>query len=573
MTDVTRTVDVEVRLLLVDNGSYADYISGTLNTAAVRWHCDHIVTLTAAVDRLTQTSYDVVLLDLGLADSADLEALARVMTVRPEVPVIILSGGDDDAVALRAVKAGAQDYVPKHEATAGVLVRMIRTAIERKRSELQVKPLTYRDSLTQLPGRTILLESLDRALKGAHRKGDIVGLFLVDLDHFQQINDSFGHDAGDHVLRQVAKRLREALRAYDMVGRWSGDEFVAIVEVERRAGLLPLAERLQHRFKAPFIIANRELFLTASIGISAYPLDGRGPEKLLRNADRAMYQAKTEGRDTFRFYAKRHQYEVPSRVALATELRRAAERGELLLHFQPLVDLTTGHMDGLEALVRWQHPTIGFVPPAQFIPVAEESGLILAVERWVLESAMTQTRAACAADRLTLAINLSSKHFDHPELPHELKTIMRAVGYDSRLLELELTERGVMHHPKRVLRHLKEFNRLGIRVAVDDFGTGYSCLALMNSLPLHALKIDRSFVHNCAASATSQALVAAIIRMGHALGLRVTAEGVETMEQLEYLRAQQCDRAQGWLFSAPVPSSELATIVRDYTHLRAWHST
>jgi diguanylate cyclase (GGDEF)-like protein len=572
MTEVTQTADVEVRLLLVDDGSYADYISDTLNPAAVRWHCDQVVTLTAAVDRLAQTVYDVVLLDLALADSADLDGLATVMTVRPEVPVIILSGDDDDAVALRAVRAGAQDYVPKHEATAGVLVRMIRAAIERKRFELHINPVAYRDSLTQLPGRTILLESLDRALKGAHRKRDVVGLFFVDLDHFQQINDSFGHDAGDQVLRQVAKRLREALRAYDMVGRWSGDEFVAIVEVKRRAGLLPLAERLQHRLKAPFIIANRELFLTASIGISSHPVDGRDPEKLLRNADRAMYQAKAEGRDTYRFYTARHQHKVPSRVALATELRRAADRGELLLHFQPLVDLTTGHIDGLEALVRWQHPTMGFVPPAEFIPIAEESGLILAIERWVLESAMTQARAAFAADRLKLAINLSSKHFDHPEMPHELKTIMQAVGYDPRLLELELTERGLMHHPKRVLRHLKECDRLGIRVAVDDFGTGYSCLALMNSLPLHALKIDRLFVHNCAASATSQALVAAIIRMGHALGLRVTAEGVETIEQLEYLHAQQCDRAQGWLFSAPVPSFELATMVRDYTHLPAWRS-
>ena len=561
--------DIDLRLLLVeDDRSYAEYVGATLRSVtSAHFHYDHVASIRAAVERLSRSSYDLVLLDLGLPDSIDLEGLATVMAVAPETPVVILSGAEDEAVALRAVKAGAQDYLSKNHTTGDVLARSIRYAIERKHSELQIKRLAYRDSLTQLPNRTMLLEHLDHALKRAHRDRHVVGLFFVDIDHFKQINDSLGHQAGDHALRQVADRLRHALRDHDTLARLSGDEFIAVVDVKRRSALVPIAEKLQQQLKAPFLIAGRELFITASIGVSSYPMDGVDPQNLLRNADRAMYQAKAEGRDTSRFYAARIQREASSRLTFTTGLRRAIDRGELLLHFQPLVDLSTGRIDGMEALVRWQHPSMGLVPPADFIPVAEETGLILDIERWVLQSAMTEALAFDWGHRLKLAINLSSRHFDDPALPNELKEITRTVGYDPQFLELELTERGLMHHPRRVLRHLKEFHRLGIHVAVDDFGTGYSCLALMKRFPLHALKIDRSFVSNCATDPTSQALVAAIIHMGHALGLKVTAEGVETSAQLEYLRAQRCDRAQGSLFGRPVPGAQLSTVVR-----KAWRS-
>jgi len=267
-------------------------------------------------------------------------------------------------------------------------------------------------------------------------------------------------------------------------------------------------------------------------------------------------------RDTHRFYAVRSQSKASPKLAFSSALRRAVERHELLLHFQPLVDLRAGRVDGLEALVRWQHPSMGLIAPADFIPIAEESGLILSIERWVLQSAMTEAARHDFGRTLRLAVNLSPRHFDHPDLLTELKSITREVGYDPKLLELELTERGLMHHPKRVLRHLKEFRRLGIQVAVDDFGTGHSCLGLMKQFPLNALKIDRSFVRNCATDPTNQALVAAIIRMGHALGLSVTAEGVETAAQLAYLRQQQCDRAQGSYFSRPIPCAKVLAVLR-----------
>ena len=371
---------------------------------------------------------------------------------------------------------------------------------------------------------------------------------------------------GDDVLQQVAQRLRQALRDNDTLARFGGDEFVAIVEVEQRSALILVTDNLLKHLRAPFTAAGRELFITASIGVSSYPSDGADASELLRNADRAMYSAKSEGRDTHRFYAARSQSTASAKLTFNAELRRALERDELLLHYQPLVDLGSGRIDGLEVLVRWHHPTMGLVPPDEFIPIAEESGLILSIERWVMQSAMTEALSHELKQPLRLAINLSMRHFDDPDLLNELRAITEQVGYDPHLLELELTERGLMRHPQRVLRHLKGFQRLGIHVAVDDFGTGYSCLGLMKRFPLNALKIDRSFVHNCATDRTSQALVSAIIRMGHALDLHVTAEGVETRAQLSYLRKQGCDRAQGSYFSRPIPWAKLVALLDGTTN-------
>ena len=435
-----------------------------------------------------------------------------------------------------------------------------------KQAEEALRESAYRDSLTRLPNRLLFMEHLNAALKRARRDGHVAGLVFIDVDNFKQINDTFGHQVGDDVLQQVAQRLRHALRDNDTLARFGGDEFVAIVEVAQRSALTLVTDNLLKHLRAPFTAAGRELFITASIGVSSYPSDGTDASELLRNADRAMYSAKSEGRDTHRFYSARSQSTASAKLAFSADLRRALERDELLLHFQPLVDLRSGRIDGLEALVRWQHPSMGLVPPDEFIPIAEESGLILSIERWVMQSAMIEALSHELDQPLKLAINLSMRHLDDPELLNELRTITERAGYDPHLLELELTERGLMRHPQRVLRHLKGFQRLGIQVAVDDFGTGYSCLGLMKRFPLNALKIDRSFVHNCATDRTNRALVAAIIRMGHALGLRVTAEGVETRAQLAYLREQGCDRAQGSYFSRPVPRAKLVALLNGTTN-------
>ena len=437
-----------------------------------------------------------------------------------------------------------------------------------KQAEAALRASAYRDSLTQLPNRLLFMEHLDGALKRARRDGHVAGLVFIDVDNFKQINDTFGHQVGDDVLQQVAQRLRQALRDNDTLARFGGDEFVAIVEVAHRSALTLVTDNLLKHLRTPFTAAGRELFITASIGVSSYPGDGTDASELLRNADRAMYIAKSEGRDTHRFYVARSQSTAAAKLAFSADLRRALERDELLLHFQPLVDLRSGRIDGLEALVRWHHPSMGLIPPDEFIPIAEESGLILEIERWVMESAMTEALSDEIKQPLKLAINLSIRHLDDPELLNELREITERVGYDPHWLELELCERGLMRHPQRVLRHLKGFQRLGIHVAVDDFGTGYSCLGLLKRFPLNTLKIDRSFVHNCATDRTNQALVAAIIRMGHALGLSVTAEGVETQAQLGYLRAQGCDRAQGSYFSRPIPRAKLVGLLNGTTNAR-----
>ena len=405
------------------------------------------------------------------------------------------------------------------------------------------------------------MEHLGQALKRAARAGTIVGVFFIDIDNFKQINDGFGHASGDSVLTQLATRLSATLRGSDTLGRLSGDEFVAVVEGTVPQELALVAATLQQSVKAPFTTAQGELFATLSIGVSSFPADGEEAGELLRNADHAMYRAKAQGRDGVCFFAAPVESSRSFPLTFTSALRHAAERGELMVHFQPLMNLHTDLVDGLEALVRWQHPSRGIIPPSDFIHLAEESDLILSIERWVLHTAMTEAANYPRARLLRLAVNLSRRHFDSPALVRRLSALMREIGYDARLLELELSESGIMHHPDRVLDHLKACRDLGMTITIDDFGTGYSCLGLMKQFPLTSLKIDQSFVRNCSSDPVNGALVAAIVSMGHALGLEVTAEGVETEAELAYLRRQNCDRAQGWYFGKAVPSSELTAIL------------
>jgi diguanylate cyclase (GGDEF)-like protein len=552
-----------LRVLLVeDDSDHAAFTQAMLQAVwAARVLLDHATSVRGAIDRLSHQPYDVALLDLGLPDAQDLEALNSLVGAAPDLPLVILTGTESDALALQAVKSGAQDYLVKGQATPEIIVRAIRYAIERKQSELHIRHLAYYDSLTLLPNRRLLMEHLGQTLRRASRAGSIVGIFFIDIDHFKQINDEFGHAVGDSVLTQLASRLSTSLRGSDTLGRLSGDEFVAIVEANLPRELALVADSLQRCLKTPFATAHGELFATVSIGVSAFPADGTEVGELLRNADHAMYRAKAQGRDTVRFYATPPESTRSFSLAFTSALRRAPERGELLVHYQPLVNLHLNAVDGLEALVRWRHPSQGVVPPNDFIRLAEQSDLILAIERWVLHTAMTETVRHPLAKQLKLAINLSRRHFDNPALVRQLRRIIRGAGYDARLLELELSESGMMHHPQRVLHHLKACRDLGMAITVDDFGTGYSCLGLMKELPLSSLKIDQSFVRNCGADPVNGALVSAIISMGHALGLEVTAEGVETEAELSFLRERRCDRAQGWYFGRPVPSAELSAIL------------
>jgi len=555
-------------LIVEDDRSYVGLIRTMLESGWTHTFVfEQATSLHQALDCIRRTEFDVVLLDLNLEDARGIVALTGITKVAPDVPIVILSGDDDLSLSLRAVKQGAQDYLVKTDVTPDTLTRSLLFAIERKHAERETKRVALRDSLTNLPNRRLMLEQLIIALHRAKRLQRVLGIFFIDLDHFKHVNDTLGHDAGDAILQQVAARLRHVLRASDIVARLSGDEFVAVVDANRRADLIAKAAGIEFQLRQPFAVRNEEVFMTASIGVSSYPADGVDQTTLLRNADRAMYRAKAEGRDTHRFYSSREYAQAANSVRFRSGLRQALDRAELRVEFQPIVNLRGGGIDGVEALVRWQHPGLGCVLPGNFIPVAEESGLILSLEHWVLNVALREVAQLDWKRPLRVAVNLSTRHFDQSTLTTELRTLTKQIQYDPRLLELELTESGIMRHPKRVVQHLKAFRRLGVRVAIDDFGTGYSCLSLMNRFPLHALKIDRSFVADCATNPTNRALVSAIIQMGHALGLEVTAEGVETAEQLEYVRQCGCDRAQGWLFSAPVASAELPRVLESLESL------
>jgi diguanylate cyclase (GGDEF)-like protein len=559
--------DSPMRILLVeDDPAYAELTRAMLRTTSgTAITLDHAMSVHQAVDKLNDGQYDIVLLDLGLPDAQELEALNSLVGAAPDLPLVILTGTENEVLALQAVKGGAQDYLIKGQATPELLVRAIRYAIERKQSELHIRHLAYYDPLTQLPNRRLLIEHLGHTLKRAARNDSIVGVFFIDVDNFKQINDAFGHSTGDTFLTELASRLSRALRSSDTLGRLSGDEFVAIVEAGEATELGRVAHALQRSVKAPFTTTHGELFATLSIGVSSFPADGEEVGELLRNADHAMYRAKSQGRDTICFFAAQAEVSRQAPLTFTSALRRAAERGELMVHYQPLVNLHTDMVDGLEALVRWQHPVRGVIPPSDFIHLAQESDLILNIERWVLHTAMTETANNPWTRAMRVAVNLSRRHFDNPALVRRLRALVGEIGYDFHLLELELSESGIMHHPDRVLDHLKACRDLGMTITIDDFGTGYSCLGLMKDFPLTSLKIDQSFVRNCATDPVNGALVSAVISMGHALGLEVTAEGVETEAELTFLRAQKCDRAQGWYFGKPVPSSELAEVLSHFS--------
>lgn len=430
--------------------------------------------------------------------------------------------------------------------------------IVRKRSEEQLRYLAHYDVLTGLPNRALLHDRLRQAMYEAARHHRIVGVAFLDLDRFKTINDSLGHEAGDVLLRAVAKRLSDCLRPDDTVARLSGDEFaVVFAGMEHADDAARVAQKILGAFTLPFPVGGQELFVTASIGLTLYPLDDSDVEGLLRNADVAMYRAKEAGRNNYQFYAPEMTAKSRERLSLENALRHALERGEFEVHYQPVVDLAARAVDGVEALVRWRHPERGLVSPADFIPLAEETGLIVPLGEWVLDQACRQVRAwrAQGLPRLTLAVNVSARQFRKKDLSETVAAVLARTGFDAADLELELTESLLAE--TEILATLNALSAQGIQLSIDDFGTGYSALSYLKRFPIDTLKIDRSFVSDIATDADTAALASAMIAMAHALEIRVIAEGVETEAQLRFLAEHGCDAVQGYYFSAPVPPAQL----------------
>jgi diguanylate cyclase (GGDEF)-like protein/PAS domain S-box-containing protein len=494
----------------------------------------------------------------GTGEAAEVQAALR---ERREGRAL-LRGRRRDGVAFW----GDLHVAPVRDDEGGVshFVGVLNDVTDSHRYQQELEHQATHDSLTDLPNRNLLRDRIQQAAVFADRYGHTVAVTFLDLDNFKLVNDSLGHAVGDQLLQRVAERLTQSLRATDTVARLGGDEFVLVLQYATRDQIPSHLQRLLHAIATPFAIEGREVYVSFSVGVAVYPEDGRDPDTLLRNADAAMYQAKAQGRNNFQFFTADLNVQASERLDIATELRRALEREELLLHFQPQVELATGRVVGAEALVRWQHPARGLVPPGKFIPVAEETGLIGAVGEWVLRNAAAQSRAwrREGLPPVVVAVNLSARQFRDTKLADKVRAVLEEMELTPKSLELELTEGSLMHNPEEAAGTLGRLKEAGYRLAIDDFGTGYSSLSYLQRFPLDKLKIDAAFVRELPGSADSVAIVLAVISMGHSLGLKVIAEGAETAQQVEFLREHGCDEVQGYYFARPMSAPEFTAWVR-----------
>lgn len=435
---------------------------------------------------------------------------------------------------------------------------------ERKKAEERIHYLAYYDALTGLPNRALFFKLVDQALLEARRNRLHGALLFIDLNRFKPINDTLGHNVGDKLLQAVANRLRASLRTEDVVARLGGDEFVVgLFDIARRDHAAIVAQKLLAALDAPFVVDGHELKAGGSIGIAVYPQDGFDTETLLRLADIAMYRAKQTGEDGYAFYSHEMNRRALDRLHLEAGLRHAIERNRFFLHFQPKVDIASGHIVGAEALLRWHDPERGMVSPAEFIPVAEETGLIVQIGAWVLQATLAQARQwqKAGLPMLRIAVNVSAREFT-PALVDRVREALAASGVSAGWLELEITESMLMHGAQRVIALMEELIALGVTLSLDDFGTGFSSLSYLKRFPIDAVKIDRSFVAGIPDDANDCAIAGAIVSMARQLGHRTVAEGVENDDQLVFLKSLGCDELQGYIYSRPLPAEEFAALVR-----------
>ncbi|PYU03677.1 MAG: two-component system response regulator [Acidobacteria bacterium] len=689
---------LSLKILLIENDPAAANEIRTALTAAgdssfdVEW----VQLLSDGLERLSKRGIAAVLLELCLPDSEGIETFDKLFTVAPDVPILILGGNANEALAKEAVGRGAQDYLLPGHLDSYSLPRAQRNAIERKvvedalyvekeralvtlnsigdavlctdisgnitylnlvaeamtgwpRKEAIGKPLAevfqiidgatrqpaqdpmemamaqnrtvgltvdcvlirrdafesaiedsaapihdragrvigavivfhdvsaaramsqqmthsaQHDVVTNLPNRMLLNDRISQSISLARRQHRPLAVLFLDLDRFKYINDSLGHAVGDQLLQSIAKRLLASVRNSDTVSRQGGDEFVILLsEISHPEDAATSARKILLSLNVPHSIDGHDLHIAGSMGISIYPGDGEDAETLIKNADTAMYHAKESGRNNFQFFKPEMNRQAVERQSLEGSLRQAVERGGFLLHYQPKINLFTGQITGAEALIRWQHPNRGLVSPAQFVPIAEDCGLILPIGRWVLREACKQARewqdAGLPFKRVS--VNVSATEFRAKTFLEDVGTTLRETGLEARYLDLELTEGVLMQNAKSTASVLQELKRMGVHLAVDDFGTGYSSLSYLRQFPIDVLKIDQSFVRQISDDPSDSAIVRAIIDMSKNLKKRVIAEGIETQEQLALLRSWHCAEGQGYLFSRPVPAAQLAQLLQ-----------
>lgn len=531
-----------------------------------------------ALELLRTEKFSLILSDISMGGMSGLEMIPRVHSSAPDAVIIMISGQQTIDSAIEAMRLGAFDYIKKPFELEQIEIA-VRRALEhqslllakrryennleelvRQRTE-QLNYLAYHDVLTDLPNRTLFEDRLSQALVMADANRQIAVLFL-SLDRFKEIQATIGHAAGSEILRETARRLKNCLPDTATVARFEGDEFALLLPQIGTEDVIEITGNIFEALKLPVSAGDHEIFITAGIGISLFPNDGEDAQSLLKKADAALSRAKEQGGKSYQFYTDGMDARAVQRLTLENDLRRALERNEFEVFYQPKINLSTQKVLGMEALLRWRHPESGLISPTEFIPLAEETGLIVPIGEWILRTACAQTKLwHDQGFKLQVAVNLSARQFAQPNLAENIIGILGETGFNPRFLNLEVTESSIMKNSEAVVKTLAELKNTGIEISIDDFGTGYSSLGYLKHLPIDTLKIDKSFINEVTTNPNDAALVMAIVSLAHNLRLKVVAEGVETEDQLKFLHLLRCDEWQGFFFSQPVSASDFRKIL------------
>lgn len=545
------------------------------------YDCHTAASAEEALKELGRKTFDLVLSDIDMGDISGLELVPHVHSLSPDTVVVMISGHDEIQSAIQAMRAGAFDYLAKP-----LDVRHVQAAIARaldhsrllkekrrykeqleillQQRTAEVDRLAYYDTLTQLPNRTLFEDRLAQAVAVAKSERQRFGVLFISFDQFKKVNDSLGHESGDYLLCEFAKRLKSCVAETDTVARFGSDEFAVLqTPIEDTNEIVETIGSLSQVLRFAFEVRDQELFATASVGVSLFPHDAEDAQTLLKNAGAALYKAKRSGGANYQFYTADMHALASHRLELETKLRRALQNEEFLIYYQPRVSVDSLAITGVEALIRWQQPQVGLVSPAEFIPLAEDTGLIVPIGEWVLRNACLQAKRWQDAGfaPMQMAVNISARQFLEQDLSETIIRILDETQLAPQHLELEVTESSIVQNPEFAASVLARLKGMGVKISIDDFGTGYSSLASLKRLPIDALKIDQSFVRDATINPDDAALVMAIITLAHNLRLKVIAEGVETEEQLRFLHLLRCNEIQGDLFSKPLPADSLVRLL------------